>query len=460
MSTFNKSNFKRLYLPGLLSTCLAATTAYAGVSAEEAATLGGDKLTPMGAERAANADGSIPEWTGGMTKPPAGYQEGQRMIDPFADEKPLFTITAKNYQEYQDFLAVGQIATLKRYPDTFSIPVYPSHRTGGYPDAVYESTKKNAADTTLVEGGYGVANWISGAPFPIPKEGVEAYWNHVLRYRCDCSIVRNYTTTPVQANGRFVPVVIEEKISFFSALPDNDNPNALFAFLQKITAPARLEGDVLLVHEYIDQKKKPRDAWVYNPGQRRVRRAPEIAYDGPGTGSDNLRTADDLDMMNGSPDRYDWKLVGKKEMFIPYNAYKLHNGDLKYKDVQHKGHLNPEHLRYEKHRVWVVEATLKKGARHIYAKRVLYIDEDTWQIAMVDVYDGRGELWRFHEGHAMVHYYVDVPWLATESQYDLIAGRYITIGLDNEMKGLQYKWFVKGLTTGSYTPAALRRSGR
>ena len=139
--------------------------------------------------------------------------------------------------------------------------------------------------------------------------------------------VRTYTQTPVQTSGAFVPVVFEENMSFFSAMADNDNPNALFAFMQKITAPARLEGDVLLVHEYIDQKKQPRNAWVYNPGQRRVRRAPEVAFDGPGTGSDNLRTADDLDMMNGSPERYDWKLVGKKEMYIPYNAYKLHNND-------------------------------------------------------------------------------------------------------------------------------------
>jgi hypothetical protein len=281
----------------------------------------------------------------------------------------------------------------------------------------------------------------------------------VTRYRCDCALDRDYTQTPVQTNGDFVPVWFSEKLSFASALADNKNPNLLFTFMQTIKAPARLEGDILLVHEYIDQKKEPRNAWVYNPGQRRVRRAPEVAYDGPSTGADNLRTADDLDMMNGSPDRYDWKLVGKKEMFIPYNAYKLKNGNLKYTDIMWAGHMNPEHLRYEKHRVWVVEATLKKGARHIYARRTLYVDEDTWQIAMVDVYDGRGELWRFHEGHAIVHYTQQVPWLAAEAQYDLISGRYLTIGLDNEMQGQQYKWGQK-MSMGDFTPSALRRAGR
>ena len=124
MSKFNKSKFKKLYLPGLLSTCLAATTAYAGVSAEEAATLGGDKLTPAGAERAANADGSIPEWTGGMTKPPAGYKEGQRMIDPFADEKPLFTITAQNSRSIRTFSRSARLPPSSAIP-TPSIPGLP-----------------------------------------------------------------------------------------------------------------------------------------------------------------------------------------------------------------------------------------------------------------------------------------------------------------------------------------------
>ena len=450
----------KLLLPAMISTCLAVSAAQAAVSAEEAAKLGGPELTPMGAERAGNADGSIPEWTGGMTEPPAGYKAGQRMIDPFADEKPLFTITAQNHQQYAENLTAGQIATLKRYPKTFKLPVYPTHRTAAYPQAVYDATKKNATTTQLVDGGFGVTDWSSSVPFPLPKEGVEVYWNHVTRYRCDCSVEREYTQTPVQTNGNFVPVWFAEKLSFASSLSGNDNPNLLFTFMQTIKAPARLEGDVLLVHEYIDQKKEPRNAWVYNPGQRRVRRAPEVAFDGPGTGSDNLRTADDLDMMNGSPERYDWKLIGKKEIYIPYNAYKLKDGSLKYTDILKAGHVNPEYTRYEKHRVWVVEATLKEGARHIYGKRTLYVDEDTWQIAIIDNYDGRGDMWRHHEGHAIVHYTQQVPWLAAEMQYDLIAGRYIAIGLDNEMKGQQYTWDVQGVSMRDYTPAALRRAGK
>jgi hypothetical protein len=455
------NKLSKLCLPGILSTCLAASSVYAGISAEDAARLGGAEFTPVGAERAGNADGSIPEWTGGIKELPAGYKEGEKLADPFPDEKPLLVITAQNYQEHADLLAPGLIATLKRYPETFSVPIYPTHRTALYPDHVYETAKKQAPEVELADGGNGVINLgTSTIPFPFPTDAIQVYWNHATRYRQHGNLIRTYTQTPVQANGNFEPVVFKETASWAPKLVGNDNPNLLFTFMQVIESPSRLKGDILLIHEFIDQVKQPRSAWVYNPGQRRVRRAPEVAYDAPTSGSDNLRTADDLDMMNGAPNRYDWKLVGKKEMYIPYNAYKLRNGDLKYTDIMLPGHLNSEHLRYEKHRVWVLEATLKKGARHIYGRRTLYVDEDTWQIAMVDVYDGRGELWRFHEGHAMVHYQELVPWLALESQYDLLAGRYITIGLDNEIKGYQYDFHIKGISATNYTPAALRRAGR
>ncbi len=445
----------------VVSVCLGMSVVRAEITEADVKRLGGPELTPVGAERAGNADASIPPWTGGLTEIPADYKLGDKFVDPFAGEQALFTITAENYQQYAALLSDGQVATFKRYPKTYKMPVYPSHRTAVYPDEVYEAVARNATEVGLAEGGNGVTNLGDATvPFPFPQHGVEVYWNHVLRYRGRGTNRGNSVQAAVQSNGDFVPVWFETQVSWARDMPDNDNINMLIAFMQKIKAPARLEGDVLLVHEFIDQVKEPRNAWIYNPGQRRVRRAPEVAYDGPGTASDNLRTADDLDMMNGAPDRYDWKLVGKKEMYIPYNNYKLQDGNLKYTDIIKPGHLNPEYLRYEKHRVWVVEATLKEGARHIYAQRTMYVDEDTWQIAMVDVYDGRGELWRFHEGHAMVHYQVKIPWMVAESQYDLIGGRYVVSGLSNEMPGYQAEFNVQGVTMGDYTPSALRRAGR
>lgn len=435
---------------------LLAQGALADLTQEEADRLGGDELTPVGAERTGNAAGTIPAWTGGLAELPANYVEGEPLVDPFPDDEALFTITAENYEQYQDNLSPGQIAVLKRYPDTFRMPVYQSRRTAAYPDELYEEFKSDAMTAQTTDGGNGLANVDSYLPFPIPKSGIEIMWNHVLRYRGG-SVKRTYVQVPVQASGAFSPVVLEDQLTFANYL-ENAPENRLFYYKQSIKAPARLQGDVLLVHENINQVLEPRAAWIYNAGQRRVRRAPDVAYDGPGTASDGLRTADDLDMYNGAPDRYDWKLLGKKELYIPYNAYKLVDKNLSYKDIILKGHLNPDYLRYELHRVWVIEATLKDGQRHIYARRTFYVDEDTWQISIADLYDGRGEMWRVKEAHNLSHYQVKVPWYALETSYDLISGRHLPLGLDNEIRGYQYHWDYK-VSEREYTPAALRRSG-
>jgi hypothetical protein len=431
----------------------------AKLTPEEVARLGGDELTPVGAERAGNADGTIPPWTGGLKDLPVDYVPGERLVDPFADDEILFTITAGNAREYADRLSPGQLAMFERYPDSFRMPVYPTRRSARYPDSEYERIKRSAGDVELVPGGNGLLNFGGTIPFPIPKNGLEIIWNHITRYRNETGLSRRYIQAPVQANGAFTPVLFEDESLPGARIAPEEYPNRLFVFLQRVLAPARLEGDVLLVHENINQVKEPRAAWIYNAGQRRVRRAPNIAYDGPGTASDGLRTADDLDMYNGAPDRYDWEIIGKREMYIPYNAYPLRRGDLKYTDIIRQGHMDPQYTRYELHRVWVVDATLKEGARHIYARRTFYIDEDTWQIALVDHYDGRGELWKFKEGHEVMHYQVAIPWLAAEVLYDLISGRYIVIGLDNEEKGYQYNFEYQG-SFDDFTPSALRRAGR
>ncbi|MCY1523998.1 hypothetical protein D9M68_589140 [compost metagenome] len=218
-----------------------------------------------------------------------------------------------------------------------------------------------------------------------------------------------------------------------------------------------MAGTVNLLHETIDQVKEPRLAWVYNAGQRRVRRAPQIAYDGPGSGGDGMRTTDNTDMMNGSPDRYDWKLVGKKELYIPYNNYQLGSPTHKYADIIQAGHINQDLTRYELHRVWHVVATLKPGQRHVYAKRDLYFDEDTWQLAEVDHYDGRGQLWRVSEGYSVTDYERQAPTYAMVGIYDLISGRYNVLAMTNESK--HQTVYGRQSKMSDFTPAALRNAG-
>lgn len=447
---------KKLLATGVMAASLFAGQAWGAVSAEEAAKLG-DTLTPMGAVQAGNG-GAIPAWTGGLTTSPAGYNDDGIYVNPFPDETPKFTIDQSNVEEYADKLSPGQIAMIKQYPD-YVLPVYETHRTGAYPQEVMDQTVKNATQTELIKNGNGLGNYQNATPFPIPKNGLEVIWNHITRYRGG-SVLRNVGQATPTASGAYSVVKFQDELTWRTYLTDYDkdkDANVLFYFKQAITAPARLAGNVLLVHETIDQVAEPRRAWVYNAGQRRVRRAPQVAYDGPGTAADGMRTSDNFDMFNGAPDRYNWELVGKKEMYVPYNSYKLVDRDLSYDDIVKAGHINQDLTRYELHRVWHVRATLKDGERHVYGKRDFYIDEDTWQASVVDHYDGRGELWRVAEAHAMEFYDQIVPWYAVETLYDLLSGRYLVLGLTNEERD-PYQFGIKRQSR-EYTPAALRRAG-
>ena len=415
----------------------------------------GKSLTPVGAEKKGNAAGTIPDWTGGLNTVPKGFNPETGYVDPFASEKPLFTISSANMAQYQANLTAGQMEMMKRYP-TYKMNVYPSHRTAAFRQQVYDAVKAEAPSIKLADGGNGVLNIKkSNVPFPFPTQGIEVIWNHIFR-DLGGSIVRYSADFPVQTNGTYTVGKRIERISFASTMSDAE-PNRLLYFQNEITAPANAAGEVALVHEPIDQVKETRSAWLYNPGQRRVLRAPELAYDSPGIGADGLRTNDDLNGFNGAPDRYNWKLLGKKEMYIAYNNFKMVSRKLKYTDIVKKDHINPDIPRYELHRVWVVEATLKPGKSHLYSKRVFFIDEDTWAILHGDQYDGRGGLWRVREIFGTPAYEVPTFGGSGEVLYDLQARRYLVNGLTNEERPVE---FLKKLKAADFSQAALRRIGR
>jgi hypothetical protein len=449
----NHKKLLRLTLLGTLIS-LASTQVLAALTAEEIARLGTD-LTPVGAQKAGNASGTIPAWTGGLNAAPAGFNPGQDYIDPYASEKPLYTVTAANMTQYKDQLTPGYQAMLQKYP-TFKMMVYPSHRSAALPPAEYAEIRKEAATVSIAANGNGMLNYEkTPVPFPIPKTGLEAIYNHMVRYRAG-GYHYYPTEMVVQANGKFTPVRREVTAVMASAM-GNPEPNRLYYYLGKVTSPESVAGSQNLVHEPIDQTSETRLAWTYNPGQRRVLRAPEISYDSPVTTSEGLRTNDMMDMFNGAPDRYEWKLKGKQDMLVPYNTYKLASHALKYSDIIQPDHLNQDLIRYEPHRVWVVEATLKPGQRHLYAKRVFYIDEDTWAILAADLYDGRGELWRVQEAHSLQRYDVLSAIHISDVAYDLQARRYIVSGLENEEKRAQFGVHAE---LKDFSTAALRRSGR
>lgn len=453
-------------------------TVQAKVSPEKAAKLG-KELTPLGAIQKGNSEGTIPPWTGGITQPPGCYTPRTFHCDPFAEDQPRFTINAENVAQYKEKLSPGQVAVFKRYPKTWKMHVYPTRRSASFPQHVYDRAIANATRADLADEGNGVLHAIGGVPFPIPSSGVETIWNHFFKYKGETIDQITGQVAPT-AGGSYTFVRLHQKVySLFhkQGAKRESLGNILQYFIQEIESPARLAGRVILSHEPINQVIEARKIWVYNPGQRRVRRAPHIAYDNPGSAADSQRTADQNDMWNGSPDRYNWTLIGKREMLVPYNSYKLHSGELKYDDILMKGHLNPDLLRYELHRVWVVEATLKTGARHIYARRTFYFDEDSWHILAVDQYDNDeydpedclkmvaqegaharcGKLWRVSEAHAINYYEVPLFFQTLEVHYDLQNGRYLALGLNNQERP---EIFNSKMNEIDFTVDGLRRLGR
>lgn len=415
-----------------------------------------DNLTPVGAERAASPDGRIPAWQGGLSTAQQRLGDNGTPLDPFADEQALYRITAANYRQYRGQLTDGQVALLKRFPASLSLPVYPTHRSVAIPDAVAVSAARNAEQAQLDDQGNGVRGFTGVIAFPRPTNGLEVIWNHLTRHRNESYSLSSDSVTPLK-NGRFVLMSARQEVARPEGLARLGEGNVLYYFTYRMTAPSRLAGDAMVVHETLDQVAEPRLSWVYSASQRRVRRAPNIAYDTTGPGTAGLRTADSRDMFNGAPDRYDWKLLGKQTLHVPYNSYRLASPELRYADLIKPGHIDPAPTRYELHRVWVVEATLKPGAQHIYAKRRFYLDEDTWAILETDSYDARGELWRTSQAHGFFHPGGQVAVNAMEVTYDLKSGRYHASGLINE----QRRPFAFNVRTSLsyFSPGALRSFG-
>ena len=412
----------------VLCLCLFATAqATAAVSPEQAARLGKD-LTPVGAEMAGNADGSIPPWDPKGTPVPAGFVAGSdNYIDPYAEEKPLYTIDGSNWQAHAENLTAGSRALFEKFgADGFKMHVYPAHRGTIRPDWFYANSIKNATAAKLVEDGQKIEGNLPGVPFPIPQSGLEAIWNHMIRYAEDASIVSDVYY--VGANGKPILSTTGSSVSIFPMFkhPDEVVGEAVWAKLRvNYDAPPRRAGEILLVHEPgADYTKgKGRKAWQYLVGQRRVRLAPAVSFDTPNPAVAGTSTYDDAFIYNGSPERYDWTLVGKREMIVPADNYgMIFQTDIK--DLLGEKFLNPDKIRWEKRRVWVVDSTLKEGSRHLYGRRTFYLDEDSWAAWSGDMYDGRGHLWRVQYAYPVNLYDRKSGFGSAYGAYDLLQDIY------------------------------------
>ncbi|MEH6388124.1 DUF1329 domain-containing protein [Pseudomonas profundi] len=428
--------------------------AHAKVDPQEAERLGRD-LTPLGAEQAGNDAGTVPAWTGGV-KPPAGYQPGMHHLDPYNTDAELYRVDSSNLQEHADQLPDGLIDLLERNPDYY-LRVFPTRRSASAPQRIYDATRQNAVNAELMSNGNGVRGAAAGVPFPIPQGGMEAIWNHILHYKGDQTHFINNQAVVINGNSNLIKR--DRQIYYVygrEGMTEADLDNTSLYYKYVVTAPAKLSGTALVVQDPLDQVLTTRRAWRYSPDNRRVRRLPSLAYDSVQPDTSGLAIADVVDSYNGAPDRYDWTLVGKREMLVPYNSYAVHQQGIPYDKIIQPKALNPELLRYELHRVWVVDAQLRFGLRHPYESRRFYIDEDSWQILAVDLRDKKGELIGLQESHPISYY--DVPMFNStlETLYHLKTGDYFADGLDNNEP--MYNFNVE-LNPRDFSPQALRRSG-
>lgn len=467
---------KHLLKIGLaISIGLAGTPgAWAKLSAEEAAQLGieGTPLTPMGAERAGNAEGTIPAWTGGLKEAPSGFVPGGAHIDPFPDDQPLFTITAQNYQQYAGNLTDGQVAMFKRYPDSWVMNVYPSRRTAGYDNAVYEATMKTAQTieicgercltaSTIADGG--------GIPFPIPKTGWEAlmntnsaFYGKVVDYPGNSIVVTpggDYSIT--QLDMQFLHtywMTAAEKPSG----PFFDRKGGPWWCLSGIfNSPSRSAGQVLNGCGFMHDMRF--DSYIYIPGQRRVRKAPEVGfYDQPAQGTDGLMTAHSRNgqYMSGSEEWFDFELQGKHAVFMPYNNYRIIDPKVTADDVVRPGHVNPALVRYELHRAWKVEATLRDGFRNLQPRHVFYSDEDSWASPLAERYNQQGEFWRLQERFLTYFYEPKAVFSGGTVAYDVLSGRWSSAIDSFPSFGGKHIDFDQPARFDLVTPQGIRMLGR
>lgn len=460
---------------------IGAPSAEAKLSAEEAAQLGvtGTPLTPMGAIRAGNEDGSIPDWTGGILQPPEGFVPGGPWVDPYADDEPLFTVTAQNHAQYQDQLTPGQIAMFQAYPESFRMHVYPTRRSMSFPDWVYEATIRQSQHAELcpeweTQRKVCLVNHLDGGgiPFPIPKSGIEAGWSHYLAYRGQS--IEGIANAPlVDSLGNRVDVIMEQWTSWAWWIPAQKRPTnewfhrsggPLLCDAFQVQQPPRSSGLIAGGCNYAQLFDF--QAYLYVPGQRRVRKAPEIGFhDSPSFASDGQRTVSSRWQwwMGGEETRHDYELKGRREMLVPYNAYKLAQPDVTYDDIFGPRHINQDLVRYELHRVWVVDGEVLEGVRHLYKRQVAYIDEDSWLGLGHEAYDAKGRMWRMGESYNVNFYDVKVASAWGDSLIDLINGRYTTF----------FGWYGNGgygqpkvkpieestINFDIYTPQGLRKFG-
>ncbi len=376
--------------------------------------------------------------------------------DPFSLDQIIMTIDAENYISFKEtLLTPGQIKMFETYPKTFKMNIYPSRRSCAVPPEVLELTKENAL---LIDDGEGVEGVVGSIPFPSPSKALHHVWNHILRYRgveiygASPFYIINPDGTQTYGAGEAIAK------NFWNPYVTNEEAGLQGMLMTKVTNPPRLADASTLVIESLNAFKTPRKAWVYNPGTRRVRRAPDISYDYMPSAAQGLTTVDQVDGFNGAKDRYNWLDLGEQLRLMPYNAYKFH--ETKIEEVLTPYHVNQDFLRYELVKVNVIEAKLKDDKRHIIPKRIMYFDTDSHNMLSEETFDNRNTIMAYRE-FPIINFYDQPMCLSIHSAtYDFATKRYQLQSVrSTDIPKVQWK-LNEPHDINMFTPEGLKRFAR
>jgi hypothetical protein len=434
------------------------------------------KLTPLGAERAGNADGSIPPWTGGLAEPLLPETQPIDIGVVYGGDEAFQTVDKGNVAQFATLLTPGTQEMIRKFG--FSIKIFQTCRTAAAPQYVYDNTAQNVTRTQFDPAavGMGFTGAYGGTPFPIidtgnPKiGGAQLIWNHLTSWR-GISLYTKYAPRFVVADGKLILSAVAISRFIYPYYDPEGGPETYKGWFSKVRrycmplnlsgwSPGYWSGD-----DPEQQKLANAASWcspMWNGDEMLtcfstnatttpdmmfcVRRASdEITsfvpmgtanaikipqefniYAGFDPAAAKIAGLDEYSCFNGTPMQYDWRFINKEEMLVPYNCNAMHFHPAQ--EVLQPKFPSPDIVRWEKHRVWIVEAQLKPGQTNALARRRLYIDEDSWLALLGEGYDAGGNMIKYHSVYNRCVGSLPATCELGSMVFDLTTGNYVFEG--------------------------------
>jgi hypothetical protein len=311
--------------------------------------------------------------------------------------KPGETIGPRNWEKVKDMLPAN---LLKRLQQGWTIRIKQPY-VYQPPKEFVEATEKYSRNVRLDSNDGNLLNYVAGLPFPQmeprdPQAGLKVAWNFYWRWEGD-----DYKNGGATAAGQVVRYAIEKDGSerradfvaylLFPRTRVTLNPKPVLPGYEQIdkiqlridTYPRDSSGTTLLEIRYADPKR-PDDLYLYIPTLRRVRRG--ITTQRCQTLTPSEFNLDDVNVFNGKITDFNYRLLGEKKILTMYSQtsvpYKRKNGDYL-----------PLDEGWQVLDVYALEIT-PKDSGYCYSKKVIWVDQTTWEAVATLIWDQKGEYYR------------------------------------------------------------------